>query len=1147
MTDLVARVLLKADASGLVGQSREGATAIGGVGAAAVKAGSDAQGLTAGTAAAGASIKAAATSARDYQRDLAQLRAAIDPTGEAQRKMAQAVDLANTAFQRGDISAEQYAAALKRAEAQGRVNLQTMDRQAFGARNLGQQFGDLGLSIAGGISPARAFGQQAGQIGYALSEMGGKAGAVGAFLTGPWGIALTIAAAVTAPLVEELLSGGEAADGLKGKTLSLADALEASRFATDAARKALADYNAEKEKARRNDSLATEEALRSAKARLADAIAIREQIKATIQKALIDESSARMVGGGQLLQNVMLGEGALATQTAQIDQLRATTRNLQIDTAVSAAKAAVNPIEAINQRYDRMADAAKRAAAGNDRLAASIGATLTKIEQRRAADLKETQDEQRASNRKPPRTSLGSQLDSELGGRLLSSAQSYTGLREDRAGDNRQLRALFSEAKVNVDPKMVAWCAAFVNAVLATNGLPGTGSLSARSFLGYGEATDKPNKGDIVVLKRGESSTAGHVGFYAGERNGRVQVTSGNQGNGVSTAGFARSDVLGFRRAPSAADAYKEEGARARQLAADVKAAAAELDAITQQLTQAFNPGKAAGEEYLATLDKIAKAVAGGKFTPEVGDDFAKQALARYQETIPVGPTVDEMVADASESFRERAEESGARLKAEAAEAGREFRDAVGEVGDLFGAQVGGALRTLLGSKERESYYQDVLGPKIFDAIKSFGIDGEKAKVLGASIGTKASQAFAGAQDGAAIAGLANSLGLKLNGTGSQIGGALGNLTGLPGGAIIGSILGGITGNLFSKPKTGSATIGSVDGQAAVTGTSGNSGSYRQAASAAGGAVADSINAIVDQLGGQLGTFAVSIGKKDKKFIVDESGSGSTKTKRADVTGYKTLEEAQAAALRNAIADGAVAGLSPAVARALRSNEDVGKAVAEALQVRDLETLIGGTAGQLKRAFAEFDGNAAERVRLARKYGLDLVEVERINAEQRADLLDDTLKSRVGSLKDLLKNLQYGDLFEGDAATRRTSILGEINDAKADAEAGVDGAADRLAELYRSLVATSKEAFGTGGSEYGADRDAAIAGVERVVQIENDRIAAAAAQQKATTDAVTAGNALLNEGNDLMVAQNAILARVADVLGGGGRASPLLDFNAVMR
>jgi uncharacterized protein (TIGR02594 family) len=141
----------------------------------------------------------------------------------------------------------------------------------------------------------------------------------------------------------------------------------------------------------------------------------------------------------------------------------------------------------------------------------------------------------------------GDEITAERRTDMLRDAQRYIGLKE---GDSA-LRALFSEAGVAVDPKMTAWCAAFVNAVLATQGLPGTGSLAARSFLNYGSATNTPDKGDIVVLRRGTNAGEGHVGFFSGfDPKGNVQVTGGNQGNAVSTASFPRKDVLAFRRAP---------------------------------------------------------------------------------------------------------------------------------------------------------------------------------------------------------------------------------------------------------------------------------------------------------------------------------------------------------------------------------------------------------------------------------------------------------------------------------------------------------------------------------------------------------------------------------------------------------------------
>ena len=46
-------------------------------------------------------------------------------------------------------------------------------QQRQGTQQLGMQFNDLATSISTGASPAQAFNQQLGQMGYALSQMGG--------------------------------------------------------------------------------------------------------------------------------------------------------------------------------------------------------------------------------------------------------------------------------------------------------------------------------------------------------------------------------------------------------------------------------------------------------------------------------------------------------------------------------------------------------------------------------------------------------------------------------------------------------------------------------------------------------------------------------------------------------------------------------------------------------------------------------------------------------------------------------------------------------------------------------------------------------------------------------------------------------------
>ncbi len=109
------------------------------------------------------------------------------------------------------------------------------------------------------------------------------------------------------------------------------------------------------------------------------------------------------------------------------------------------------------------------------------------------------------------------------------------------AHEGRQ-RALISEylrtGGVGMDPKVVPWCAAFVNSSLQQAGIKGTGSQSAASFKGWGEAATGPvQKGDVIVGK-GSGPSGYHVGMATGRvdpKTGKIEVISGNTADSVTT------------------------------------------------------------------------------------------------------------------------------------------------------------------------------------------------------------------------------------------------------------------------------------------------------------------------------------------------------------------------------------------------------------------------------------------------------------------------------------------------------------------------------------------------------------------------------------------------------------------------------------
>ena len=128
------------------------------------------------------------------------------------------------------------------------------------------------------------------------------------------------------------------------------------------------------------------------------------------------------------------------------------------------------------------------------------------------------------------------------------TAQPYIGLSERQ--DRKQIREL-----TGVDPVRTEWCAAFVNAVLEIDGIPGSDSVSdtpllARSFLSWGERVDPKDirRGDIVVFPRGREGWKGHVGFFVEEKDGMWVILGGNQSNEVRYDLYQARRAIGVRR-----------------------------------------------------------------------------------------------------------------------------------------------------------------------------------------------------------------------------------------------------------------------------------------------------------------------------------------------------------------------------------------------------------------------------------------------------------------------------------------------------------------------------------------------------------------------------------------------------------------------
>ena len=189
-----------------------------------------------------AAARAAASAAQNEAQALREIataaRSAAAATGDTTqetRLYLQAASAAAVEAEQNARSLSQQATALDRLQAelnqtssatralnqnQSRMDAAARNNQ-LAMRNLGFQVSDVGASLASGSSLFVVFGQQIGQVGGALSDMTGKAGALGRFLTNPWVAALTTAAIVVGVFYDKMNEGNKAfeaaqlgADGL---------------------------------------------------------------------------------------------------------------------------------------------------------------------------------------------------------------------------------------------------------------------------------------------------------------------------------------------------------------------------------------------------------------------------------------------------------------------------------------------------------------------------------------------------------------------------------------------------------------------------------------------------------------------------------------------------------------------------------------------------------------------------------------------------------------------------------------------------------------------------------------------------------------------------------------------------------------------
>lgn len=149
-------------------------------------------------------------------------------SAEAQRALTEL----DGAMERATQSSNELEQSMVRQRARGREMVVSAGAQRAGMQQLSYQIGDVAQQYALGISPMTIFAQQSGQVVQAIGMMRGSAGGLIGFLSGPWGVGISAAAVVLAPLIGKLFEAEEKFDDLGDAAESAMERVRRSISAT---------------------------------------------------------------------------------------------------------------------------------------------------------------------------------------------------------------------------------------------------------------------------------------------------------------------------------------------------------------------------------------------------------------------------------------------------------------------------------------------------------------------------------------------------------------------------------------------------------------------------------------------------------------------------------------------------------------------------------------------------------------------------------------------------------------------------------------------------------------------------------------------------------------------------------------------------
>lgn len=1102
-------------------------------------------------------MRAAAASERDTTEAT---RLAIQATNaaaiEAEQLAANLTTEAN-AWDRVQTELNQTASAtrdMSRATAEGgRQIVKSHGATSQATIQASQQFQDFFIQVQGGQSVLTAFSQQGSHLAIVMSGVGGKVGALARFFAGPWGTAIFAGLTVLSMFTKGLWDNAEAADAAKAGSDGLSEAQGALGRMFDLTTGKLKEQN---------EYLVLNARLTAANLR-AEAQREAESSRKTFDRAGEISHVGGLVGGLKDggLQGAIVGlvGGSEMGQrnTSNLANIVQNVRNgsLSRETALRLAEtqdftdASVTRKEFQQALLDAVSSVAKEGFAKDIDKSLDTGKLGDAL--RRDTKAKKTPDRSKE-------VSSIEEFGRDTLDRLANLQAPFAGQPKMIDAAAKALREV-ADITDDVDRKNARLLK------LTGKGLPGYELIKQQlveTASVIRDGLDKPFRdfmdSEREALEIQKLITQGHS-FEAGVLQDVLRIQK-QQGALDGPRLQAAIDIVKARRDEARASEITLE--RTQNYLSAVRDVRASVERVFETLPDQ-------GVKSLGDFVKNLRGSFNVLVSKEITEKLFGNIFRDIEDKITGADKVDK-AADIIQAALQRTSESADRVTASFDKMASRATSAATEASGVSGSDLGSIIDGLRGQADAEagkSAANDnqsgiaddivVVGRKIDSFAKSptqlfstIGGDllgkifGDK---IGKSVGDKVGTALQGAFYGQTAASLV--LGNKGSNTGAALGGAIGGVAGEalkgtitatlgktlgglagPLGSIAGGLLGSVVGGLLKKTKTGVATLSITNGEAGVGSVGGNNAGLRSNATKLGGSVGDSLQNIAESLGGDLsGSLSVSIGQRNKKFVVDPTGAG--RTKGAGVLKFTDEQDAIEAAIRDALSDGVIGGISAASQRILASGQDLERAITKASLIESIPKELKARLDPVGAAIDEVNEKWEKTVAALKEGGASAEQMAQ--AQQLYNLeLDDAKNNTAGassSLKEFVDSLKFGSSSPYSLRDQEASALANLQPYLDKIAAGQTVDNDKYVQAAQAYLDIERQLKGSTDGYFA----------------ELDRIQAATAQAISTIDNATPirtasdpfaeKTATNTQATADILAQNTVLLQqIANLIAAGG-------------